>query len=65
MVIHVGSRLRKFWTFKTELWRRGRYAVLFEPRDLWLGYFHGKDAGYIIILPCFPVRITWSQDASV
>jgi hypothetical protein len=51
--------LRKFWTLKTRLASCGRVTLLFEPRDLWLGYFHGKDAGYIVVVPCLPVRIAW------
>lgn len=49
----------KFWDLKTRLWQRGRVSLLFEPRDLWLGYFHGKDAGYVVIIPMLPVRIEW------
>jgi hypothetical protein len=46
-----------FWDLKTRLWQRGRVSLWLEPRDIWLGYFHGKDASYLVILPMLPVRI--------
>ena len=48
-----------FWDLKTRLWQHGRVSLWFEPRDLWIFYFHGKDAGYICLVPMFPVRIEW------
>lgn len=46
-----------FWDLETRLWQRGRVSQWFEPRDLWAGYFHGKDASYVVIVPMLPVRI--------
>lgn len=46
-----------FWDLKTRLAQVGRVSLWLEPRDLWIGYFHGKDAGYLVIVPMFPVRI--------
>jgi hypothetical protein len=46
-----------FWDRKRTLWRRGRLSLVFEPRDLWSGWFHGEDADYVVIIPCLPVRI--------
>lgn len=48
-----------FWNLKTRLLGRGRVSLWFEPRDIWLGYFHGKDAGYIVVIPMLPLRIAW------
>jgi hypothetical protein len=47
----------KFWDLKTRLAEAGRVSLWFEPRDLWVGYFHGKDASYLVIVPMLPVRI--------
>jgi hypothetical protein len=46
-----------FWDLKTRLAEAGRVSLWFEPRDLWIGYFHGKGASYLVIVPMFPVRI--------
>lgn len=46
-----------FWDLKTRLSPDRRVSLWFEPRDLWAGYFHGKDASYLVIVPMFPVRI--------
>lgn len=46
-----------FWDLKTRLAKAGRVSLWFEPRDLWLFYFHGEDASYVVIVPMFPVRI--------
>lgn len=36
-------------------------ALLFEPRDLWVGVFLDtrKRAIYILPLPCLGVRVSW------
>jgi hypothetical protein len=47
-----------FWGLKTRLAQAGRVSLWFEPRDLWVGYFHGEDVSYLVIVPMFPVRIT-------
>jgi hypothetical protein len=52
-----------FWDLKTRLLQRGRVSLWFEPRDLWIFYFHGPDAGYICLIPMFPVRIEWRPRA--
>jgi hypothetical protein len=36
-----------------------RLRLVFEPRDLWLGVFIGKDAVYVCLIPCLPLR--WSR----
>lgn len=38
------------------LFVHGRLSVLFEPRDTWLGWFRGKDAHYICLVPCVAIR---------
>ena len=45
----------------TRLVKAGRFSVVFEPRDLWLGLFIGPDAIYLTILPCLPIR--WARGA--
>lgn len=52
-----------FWGLKTRLLKLGRVSLWFEPRDLWIFYFHGPDAGYICVLPMLPVRIEWRSRA--
>jgi hypothetical protein len=47
----------KFWDLKTRLWQRSRVSLWFEPRDLWIGYFHGEDASFVVLILMFPVRI--------
>lgn len=49
--------MSRFWELKTRLWQRGRVSLWFEPRDLWLGWFHGKDADYIVLVFMLPIRI--------
>lgn len=46
-----------FWDLKTRLWQRGRVSQWFEPRDIWIGWFHGEDADYIVLIPMLPLRI--------
>jgi len=46
-----------FWDLKTRLSPDRRVSLWFEPRDIFLGYFHGKGASYLVIVPMFPVRI--------
>jgi hypothetical protein len=43
----------------TILWRRGRFSIVFEPRDVWLGVFVSPRAVYVCLLPCLPVR--WAR----
>jgi hypothetical protein len=40
----------------TRLVKAGRFSVVFEPRDLWVGVFAGPDAAYVALLPCLVVR---------
>lgn len=49
--------MRWFFGLRTRLLGQGRVSLWFEPRDLWVGYFHGEDAGYLVVVPMFPVRI--------
>ena len=46
-----------FWDKKTRLLQRGRVSLWFEPRDIWVGWFHGTDADYIVFFPTLPLRI--------
>ena len=49
------------------LWERGRWALIFEPCDCWLGWFYDrkKCAFYIIFpVPMLPVRYTRKAAAS-
>jgi hypothetical protein len=46
-----------FWDLKTRLWQLGRVSQWLEPRDIWIGWFHGKDADYIVVIPMLPLRI--------
>jgi hypothetical protein len=40
-------------------------ALLWEPRDLWVGVYLDPQAQgmrvYVCLLPCLPVRISWWQ----
>ena len=31
--------------------------LIFEPRDTWVGVFWGKDATYVVLIPCIALRI--------
>jgi hypothetical protein len=55
--------VKGFWNLKTRLWQCGRVSLWFEPRDLWLGYFHGEAASYIVIIPMLPVRIARGRNS--
>jgi hypothetical protein len=55
--------MRKFFTWKTQLAVFGRVSFLFEPRDLWIGWFQGETAGYACLIPAFVVRIAWKTSA--
>lgn len=47
-----------FWSLKTRLWHHGRVSLWFEPRDIWLGWFHGEDADFIVFpIPMLPIKI--------
>jgi hypothetical protein len=44
------------------LWQRGRWALIFEPRDCWIGGYVDtrRRATYIIFpVPMFPLRYQW------
>jgi hypothetical protein len=53
------NRPAGYWDSKTVLAERGRLSLLWEPRDMWLGVFWGKGSVYVVLVPCFPVRIRW------
>jgi hypothetical protein len=53
-----------FWSLKTRLWQLGRVSQWFEPRDIWIGYFHGEGAGYVVVIPMLPFRIEWGPRAA-
>lgn len=40
------------------LWERGRWALIFEPCDFWMGIFYSRESRrvYVIIIPTLPVR---------
>jgi hypothetical protein len=40
------------------LWERGRWALIFEPCDFWIGGFYDrkKRALYLIAVPMLPLR---------
>lgn len=44
---------------------RRKIALLFEPRDLWIGVYwtreHGRNAIYICLIPMFPLFIGWKS----
>lgn len=43
----------------TVLWRRGRFALVFHPRDIWIGVHVSKHAVYVCALPTLAFR--WSR----
>lgn len=45
----------------TVLYRRGRFSVVFEPRDLWVGVYIARDAVYAGLLPTLVLR--WRRRA--
>lgn len=40
------------------LWKRGRWALIFEPVDCWIGGYHDRDKRrvYLVVVPMFPLR---------
>ena len=40
------------------LWERGRWALIFEPCDFWVGVFYSRETRrvYMILIPTLPVR---------
>lgn len=49
--------IRRFFASRRTLWSRGRFSLLWEPRDMWGGVYHGETADYIVVVPMFPLRI--------
>lgn len=45
----------------TRLVKAGRFSVVFEPRDCWVGVFAGRDAVYVVLVPCLAFR--WARRA--
>jgi hypothetical protein len=43
----------------TRLFRWGRFSVLLEPCDLWIGLYAGPEAFYLTLIPCLPIR--WAR----
>lgn len=43
----------------TVLWRRGRFWLVFEPRDLWFGVFVSPRAVFVCLVPC--VAVKWER----
>jgi hypothetical protein len=35
-----------------------RLTLILEPRDAWVGVYWDKSYFYIVLVPCFPLRIT-------
>jgi len=40
----------------TALWRRGRFWVIFEPRDFWVGLYVAPRAIYVCLVPFLPMK---------
>ena len=40
----------------TALLHWGRFWLIFEPRDVWLGVFIAPKAVYVCVVPCLPVK---------
>ncbi len=40
------------------LWERGRWALIFEPCDCWVGGYYNRETRrvYLILIPMLPVR---------
>jgi hypothetical protein len=45
-------------TTKIALWRCGRFTLLVEARDAWIGVFVAPDAVYVCPLPFLVLRWT-------
>jgi hypothetical protein len=43
----------------TRLFQHGRFSIVLEPRDFWIGLYAGPDAIYLTIIPCLPLR--WAR----
>lgn len=43
-----------------KLWQRGRWALIFEPVDFWVGGFYDREKRqvYLIAVPTLPLRYT-------
>jgi len=46
----------------TALWHHGRFWIIFEPRDIWLGVFISRRAVFVCLIPCLPVK--WDRHAA-
>jgi hypothetical protein len=40
------------------LWRRGSWALIFEPADFWVGGYYDRERRrlYVTVIPMLPVR---------
>lgn len=45
----------------TRLLRWGRFSLILEPRDCWIGVFVAPHAVYVVLIPCLPIR--WARGA--
>ncbi|MDE3077576.1 MAG: hypothetical protein KGJ86_19315 [Chloroflexota bacterium] len=43
----------------TRLFKAGRFSVVLEPRDCWVGVFWSPAAVYVVLVPCVALR--WSR----
>lgn len=51
LLVPDGGRVRT-------LWQRGRWALIFEPCDCWVGGYYNRETRrvYLILIPMLPVR---------
>jgi hypothetical protein len=43
----------------TRLVKAGRFSVVFEPRDCWVGVYVAPHAVYVVLVPCVAFR--WAR----
>jgi hypothetical protein len=39
------------------LLHKGPFTLMFEPADVWVGWFRGETYHYVALVPMFPLRI--------
>jgi len=56
---YVVFALLNLWFPKpVKLWQRGRWALIFEPCDGWVGMYYDREDRelYVILVPTLPLR---------